>query len=91
MSNEKENLPLVQEIRKDCYPSFSAFDIAVSNKLCRFCNLTHLPKQCLAYGKISRKYGKCNHFAGVCRSFNSDTRNTIKEVASEIQADRTVF
>ena len=90
MSNEKINSSLVQEIKKDRYPSFSASNTSVSNKPCRFCDLVHLPRQCPAYGKTCRKCGKYNHFAVVCRSFKSDTRN-IKEITSEIQADSTVF
>ena len=90
MSNEKINSSLVQEIKKDRYPSFSASNTSVSNKPCRFCDLVHLHRQCPAYGKTCRKCGKYNHFAVVCRSFKSDTRN-IKEITSEIQADSTVF
>ena len=67
MSNKKINSSLVQEIKKDRYPSFSASNTSVSNKPCRFCDLVHLPRQCPAYGKTCRKCGKYNHFAVVCK------------------------
>ena len=35
---------------------------------CKYCGSQHDKGQCLAFGKLCKKCGKCNHFAKVCRS-----------------------
>lgn len=47
-----------------------------SNK-CKFCNLSHKPKNCPAYGKICNSCHKRNHFSSVCKSKNVQPINAI--------------
>ena len=36
--------------------------------LCRYCGGSHMPRQCLAYGKTFARCGKMGHFKRVCRN-----------------------
>ena len=44
---------------------------------CTYCEKSHAPRQCAAYGKLCRKCGRPNHFAYVCLGGRSLARGSV--------------
>ena len=51
---------------------------AEPQQTCSRCGLTHANQQCPAFGMDCRKCGKANHFARMCRSNPSKTKQRIR-------------
>uniref|UniRef100_A0A224Z9B6 Tick transposon n=1 Tax=Rhipicephalus zambeziensis TaxID=60191 RepID=A0A224Z9B6_9ACAR len=52
-------------------------------KKCRYCNLSHAPRTCPAYGKICNNCMKPNHFTACC----TDKRGAVDDVFDETGSD----
>ncbi|XP_049274113.1 uncharacterized protein LOC119403059 [Rhipicephalus sanguineus] len=52
-------------------------------KKCRYCNLSHAPRKCPAYGKICNNCMKPNHFAACCTS----NRAAVDDVVDGVESD----
>ena len=49
-----------------------------ARQMCSYCDSSHAPRQCLAYGKKCADCSKISHFRGVCRSKRTTAVNDVE-------------